>query len=99
MLQPQKLLHPMRLMVGLLVISIVMLVFVSAAGMILLTALVFLAAVSLSVDIKEDRVRVRLPKHSKSRWLVLASESVVALGFAGFAFAVVPLGLIFYIGD
>jgi hypothetical protein len=95
----QTFLHPIRLTVGLLAISIVMLLFVSVAGMILLTALAFLAAVSLSVDIKEDRVRVRLPNHSKSRWLVLALESVVALGFAGLAFAVVPLGLIFYIGD
>ena len=99
MLQPKKLLEPRKLTVGLLTISIMMVLFLSIAGMVLLTALTFLAATNLYIDSEEDTVKFRRRRHPPWRLMILALESAVALGFAGFAFTRVPLGLVFYIGD
>ena len=98
MLPTQKLLEPKRLAISLLATSIVMLVFISVAGMILLTGFVFLAAITLSINIEGDTVKFRVRRHPPWRLAVLALESLVVFGFAGFAFTRVPLGLVFYIG-
>ena len=79
--------------------SLIIGLFVSVAGMILINALLFMAATTLSVDSGDAAIAVRVRRQPSWRMALVLCENAVVLAFVALAFIRVPQGLIFYVGN
>ena len=71
-------------------LGLVIAVFVSVAGMILLQAVGFLWATSLDLSVGRGSLRIRLKRQSKGDWAALLAQYLVAAAVVYYAFAVAP---------
>ncbi len=85
--------HPVRAALIYIAAKMLIMVFVSIALFILLSALLAIAGENLSLTTGS------LKRRERPRWRVVlfVPEYAVYLGLAAFAFARVPLGLLFYL--